>query len=592
MTADTREKIRALREAALFRPYLGLAVIALNFGTALFEGVGLGFLLPIIEIAQSPSSSAPNGFLGAFVRAYAFFGIPFTLEYLILGVASVMAVRFSLSFLSSWLQSILGLSYQRHLRRRLFESLMNGPIGYIDEAGTDDLLNSLITETNRASGIVMAVFNIVEVVLRGLIYLAIAAFLAPVLTFLALVGLGVSTLAVRFVFEPAYAIGDEVADMNDDIQTISQAGVQGMRDVRLFNMQTELVEQMRSVLDRYVSVSVKFRRNQAALSNLNQFSNALVVFALVYLGFRSMSLTLAELGVFLFAIFRLSPVVNQTNNALYQLDGQLPHFVRVRSRLHELETQVAPIDQGGRSIESVDRVEFDDVSFSYEDEDRVLRNVSFDVERGEQIAFVGPSGGGKSTIVALLARLQTPDSGRILADDVPISELDVEAWRNRLAVVRQDPFLFNDTLGENIRVGNRDAPQSAVERAAEVAQVTEFLPDLPDGYETELGEDGVRLSGGQRQRVAIARALLKDADLLILDEATSELDTRLERDVYEGINALEDQYAAISVAHRLSTVVDADQIYTLVDGSIVEGGTHDELLDHDDAYADLYANQP
>ena len=591
MNVSTREKVSAVYDAARFRPGLGSIIVILSLATALLEGIGLGFLLPIVEITQSSTSpSDAEGLLGAFVRLYSFVGLPFTLEYLILGIGTVMGVRFGLSFLTGWLRAILGRGYQRHLRQTLFNALVYGPIEYLDRHGSDDLLNSLVTETNRSAGIAMAAFNIVEVFLRGVIYLIIAAVLSPRLTLIAVVTLGVSTLVVRYGLEPAYTAGDDVADANEEFQTIAQTSTQGMRDVRLFNMRSTLVDRMRSVLDAYVRDSVRLQRNKAALKNLNQFTNAVVVFGLVYIGFQYTALSLGELSVFLFAVFRLSPVINQINTMTYQLDGQLPHFIRVQSRIEELGEMEAPDTDGDRSVGSVREVAFDRVSFAYEDE-RVLNDVSFSVTTGEKVALVGPSGAGKSTIVSLLGRLQTPDSGRILADGTSIDEFEVEQWRERLAVVRQDPFLFDDTLLANVTIGDDDATRREVERACEAAQVTEFLPELPDGYDTELGEDGVRLSGGQKQRVALARALLKDADILVLDEATSELDSNIERDVYEGIRNRESEYATISIAHDLSTIDDADRIYTLVDGCVTEDGTHEQLLSDDGTYAELYATQ-
>jgi len=591
MEVTAREKLSAVRDAAQFRPRLGGVIVVLSLVTALLEGIGLGFLLPIIEITQSSTPpSDTDGPLGTFVRLYSLIGLPFTLEYLILGVGAVMSVRFGLSFLTAWLRAILGRGYQRHLRQELFDALMYGPIEYIDRHGSDDLLNSLVTETNRSAGIAMAVFNVVEILLRAMIYLIIAAVLAPSLTLIAVIALGTSTLAVRYGLEPAYTAGDDVADANERFQTIAQTSTQGMRDVRLFNMRPSLIERMQTVLDDYVRDSVRLQRNQAGLKNLNQFTNAVVVFGLVYVGFQYTPLSLGELGVFLFAVFRLSPVVNQVNTMTYQLDGQLPHFLRVQSRIRDLQEMEVPDADGGKPVSAVREVSFDALSFAYEDE-RVLEDVSFKVEKGEKIALVGPSGAGKSTIVSLLGRLQTPGGGEVLADGVSIGEFDVGQWRERLAIVRQDPFLFDDTLFENVTVGNQDASQRDVELACEVAQVTEFLPELSNGYDTELGEDGTRLSGGQKQRVAIARALLKDADILVLDEATSELDSNIERDVYEGIRKRESEYATISIAHDLSTIDDADRIYTLVDGSITEDGTHEQLLERNGTYANLYATQ-
>jgi subfamily B ATP-binding cassette protein MsbA len=190
-----------------------------------------------------------------------------------------------------------------------------------------------------------------------------------------------------------------------------------------------------------------------------------------------------------------------------------------------------------------------------------------------------------------VARFYDPDRGEIRADGFPISEYELSEWRSRIAVVRQQPFIFNDTLAKNITVSNRDATRADVERVCEIAKVTEFINELPNGYDTQLGDDGVRLSGGQRQRVALARALLKDADFLLLDEATSDLDSNLERDVQDAVESMDRGYGIIAIAHRLSTVKNADCIYTVADGEIIERGNHEELLEDRGEYAELYTIQ-
>ncbi|SEP21110.1 ATP-binding cassette, subfamily B, MsbA [Halorientalis persicus] len=586
------QKLAILRDAASFRPALGSVIIGLSIITALFEGIGVGFILPIIEFAQSstPPTEA-DGVLQVFVQAYRFAGVPFTLEYLVAGVAVVMTFRYVTSFVVGWQRAILTTGYQREMRRRLFEALSYAPIEYIDQQGSDDLLNSLVTETRRTGSIISGTVSVLENALRGLIYLVIAAVLSPILTLIALVALSASSLFVRYVLEPAYSVGDDVADANTQFQTISQASIQGMRDVRLFNLRPELIDRMDKILDKFYQSNVKLSRNRTALSNLNQLSNALVVFGLIYIGIQFTSLSLAEIGVFLFAVYRLSPTVTQLNSLVYQLNSSLPHIVRVQNRIQELESMSHPAMDGTRAVTSVDTLTFEDVSFSYGQGEQVLQSVSFSVERGKHIAFVGQSGAGKSTIVSLVGRLQSPGSGRITADGTPIDRFDVEQWRDRLAVIRQNPYIFDETLKENITVGNRNASLRDIERVCEIAQVSEFIDELPDGYDTDLGEDGVRLSGGQKQRVAIARALLKDADILILDEATSDLDSNIEQRVHENITGMEDQYMMISIAHRLSTVSDADRIYTLIEGSITDVGTHEELLESEGIYADLYATQ-
>jgi subfamily B ATP-binding cassette protein MsbA len=288
-------------------------------------------------------------------------------------------------------------------------------------------------------------------------------------------------------------------------------------------------------------------------------------------------------------MFQLAPRVSTLNRKVYRVEGFLSHAVRTQEFLDQLNRQQER--SGTKSVSRISTIEFDDVHFAYNDDEQVLRGLSFDVQKNEFIAFVGQSGAGKSTIVSLLARMYDPDDGEIRADGVPIEEYDIEEWRERIAVVRQQPFIFTDTLENNVTIGNRDATRQDVERVCEIAKVDEFVDELPNGYESQLGDDGVRLSGGQRQRVALARALLKDADFLVLDEATSDLDSNLEKEVQAAIESMDRAYGIIAIAHRLSTVKNADRIYTIEDGNIIESGTHQELLDNDDEYAELYTIQ-
>lgn len=290
-------------------------------------------------------------------------------------------------------------------------------------------------------------------------------------------------------------------------------------------------------------------------------------------------------------MFRLAPRASSLNNLVYGMEEDFPHLVKTQRFIDVLDER-SEREIGDRTVPvPVNSIEFDDVTFAYENEEAVLEDLSFSAERGEFVAFVGTSGGGKSTIISLLTQLRKPDQGRILADDTSISAFDIDDWRRRISVVRQDPHIFNETLLYNVAIGNREASREEIEEVCEVAQITEFLDDMSDSFEAELGDDGVRLSGGQRQRVAIARALLKDADVLVLDEATSDLDTNIEAEVQRAIESMDREYALLVIAHRLSTVINAHEINVVDDGEIVERGTHAELLAEGEQYASLYASQ-
>jgi subfamily B ATP-binding cassette protein MsbA len=266
--------------------------------------------------------------------------------------------------------------------------------------------------------------------------------------------------------------------------------------------------------------------------------------------------------------------------------------VRTQQFIEELANRAEPNDPTVDTPTRVQLIEFENVRFSYVGQNEsALEGVSFSFEPGEFIGFVGQSGAGKSTIVSLLVRMYEPDAGDIRANGRPIHEMDIDEWRERVAIVRQDPYIFNDTLRYNLTVGARNASQAEIDRVCEIARVDEFMEELPQGYDTYVGDEGVRLSGGQRQRVALARALLKDADVLVLDEATSNLDSDLEQQVQQSIEQMERDYAIVAIAHRLSTVQNADRIYTLESGQVTEVGDHTELLDAGGKYAELYAIQ-
>jgi subfamily B ATP-binding cassette protein MsbA len=587
-----QEKIRALLDVARFDPKFTVLIVGLGLAAAVLEGVGLSFILPIIEIVQAGDSIAEaDGLMAVFVTTYRTLNIPVTLGYMIVGVAAVMALRYTTSFMVAWFREALRTYYTRDLQLRAFRHSLDARVEYFDEEGSDDILNAIVTQTFYAGRVIQRIVKLLETLFLSLAYLLIAVVIAPVLTVFGLVVLGGLTVLLRQVVEPGYKVGGLVADANERRQEAAQAGTQGIRDVRIFGVADELYQDFGDAVDQFTSARITLRRNEAAINNFYNLGVAVSVFVLIYLALTYAELSIGALGVFLFAMFQLGPKVSSLNRQFYRIENDLPHLVRTQKFIRQLERRVEPNDPVRDVPAEVDHVEFEDVRFSYNDGDQVLRGVDFEVETGEFIAFVGSSGAGKSTIISLLARLYEVDEGEIRANGVPIHEMDIAAWRDRLSVVRQSPFIFNDTLRYNLTIGNRDVTQAELDRVCEIARVDEFFDELHDGYETMLGDDGVRLSGGQKQRVALARALLEDADLLILDEATSDLDSNLEQDVQVAVEAMDRDYAMITIAHRLSTVQNADRIYTMDDGEVTEAGTHSELLDKSGQYSELYTIQ-
>ncbi|WP_017342229.1 ABC transporter ATP-binding protein [Halorubrum sp. T3] len=587
-----REKLDALRDVARYNPKYTAAVVVLGVVAAVLEGVGLSFILPIVELVQlqDPAAEA-EGLLAVFVTVYQTLGIPFTLGYVVVGVSAVMVARYTTSFAVSWFREALRTYYIRDLQTRAFRNALNARVEYFDKEGSDDILNAIVTQTNYAGRVISQGIKFTQQLFLAVVYFAVALVIAPTLTIITGVILGGFSVFFRRVLDSGYDVGEEVAEANELRQEAAQAGTQGIREVRIFGLAGELLEDFTDAIDQFTKSRIILRRNEAAINNFYNLVVAVSVFVLIYLALTFANLSVSELGVFLFAMFRLGPKASQVNALYYKVENNLPHLVRTIQFTDELATYSEPTESSRKVPEEIREVEFDNVHFSYGGDEEVLRGIDFTVEKGEFVGFVGQSGAGKSTIVSLLARLYPVDKGEIRANGIPIDEMDIAEWRDRLSMVRQDPFIFNDTLRYNLTLGNREVSDSDLERVCSIAKVDEFIDELPNRYDSLLGDDGVRLSGGQQQRVALARALLEDADMLILDEATSDLDSNLEKQVQQSIEEMDRDYAIVTIAHRLSTVKNADRIYTVEDGRVTDTGRHDELVEEGGKYAELYGIQ-
>lgn len=273
-----------------------------------------------------------------------------------------------------------------------------------------------------------------------------------------------------------------------------------------------------------------------------------------------------------------------------EMKGALANIERLFDLL-DVEPGVADASDAPALTVASGRIEFRDVSFSYAPERPILRSVSFTLEPREKLAIVGSSGAGKSTLAKLLLRFYDVDSGQILIDGVDIRSVTQDSLRRVIGVVPQDTVLFNTSIRENIRYGRVDADEAAVREAIELAQLTAFIDQLPDGADTTVGERGLKLSGGEKQRVAIARAILKQPPIMVFDEATSSLDSGAEQGILQALDRLADRHTTLVIAHRLSTIVDADRIVVLDDGRVVEQGNHEQLLAAGGRYADLWRMQ-
>lgn len=586
------QKLSAIKDLIFYNLFgiLGLGLI----GTlvAFLEAIGLSFISPIIRVANTDNPSDINAgpVVDIFTYAYELIGIPFSIEYLIVGVCIIMTIRFSMAFIYDWLRYIIRYNFEKDLRSKSFKLMLESRTEYFDKKGSDDIMNSLLTEVKYSGRAIDSLISVMKESLLLFMYISVMIYISAVLSFIAIIILIIITVIIRFIIEPGLDVGSRVAKSNNKIQSVIQESTQGIREIKIFGRIQNVRKSYSTAINKYTKSSVKLGKNESLIRNLYDLSAAVSLFTLIYIGFSFTQLSLSELGVFLFAMFRTSPIISRLNSNIYNLEGHIAHYIRTQEFIDEVSENTE--DKDGKSVETVESIRFDSVKFSYEEgKDVAIRNINFEIQKGEFIGFVGKSGAGKSTIASLVSGLYRKDSGNIYVNGVDISEYSLESWRERIAVVRQDPFIFNDTLRNNILIGNEEATESEFEKVCKIAKVDEFVDSLPNNYDSELGDNGVRLSGGQKQRVSLARALIKDADFLILDEATSDLDTDLENQVQNSIEKMDEEYGIITIAHRLSTVKNADTIYTLENGEIVESGTHSELIENDGIYAKLASLQ-
>lgn len=423
-----------------------------------------------------------------------------------------------------------------------------------------------------------------------LIYLVLLLMISAKLT---LISVGISLIGIvliRSFTSMLRTYGSRLQSAQADYTSTLQETILGIRVVKGMAIEPHVAKRFTSQTAGYVQRALRNTRVMGLIPVVNDTFGILALVSVFYVGGMeraSGAITPSNLVTFLFLLFGLMQPISAIVNTIAQMQRGIAAGANVAAVLDE-----EPLIRSGQGGVSALTPEIDirNVSFSYGSAE-VLRNVSFTIHRGETVALVGASGSGKSTMLDLILRFYDPQHGSLMLGNVDIRTLDLRAYRQLFGVVSQETILFNDTLANNISLGDEDVDAEMVRRSADIAHASDFISTMPDGYQTMIGDRGMRLSGGQRQRIAIARALYRQPKILLFDEATSALDTESERMVQEAIDDVLQDRTAVIVAHRLSTIVKADRIVVFENGSIAEEGTHATLIERCGVYARLHALQ-
>ena len=513
-------------------------------------------------------------------------------------ICIVLVLMYLVNIFSTYYQNMVMLKIAQRvsatMRKDLFTALQKLPLKYFDSNSSGDLMSRL---TNDVDNINTTLSQSVTQLFSGIINI-IGMFIAMILLSPILTLIGMITIPLTFMTTKTLAKKTqrffvkqqrELGILNGYIEEM----VSGQKVVLLFSEEEKVKLEFSEINERLTKSAIFAQGVSSFMGPINNFINNIsyLIISVVggYLILKGSAITVGIVFSFLLYMRNFTRPINEIMNLFNTIQSALAGAERV---FEVIDEEKENDKDDAIDIDNIEgHVELKDVTFSYTNGKEILKNVSLEAKKGEVIAIVGPTGAGKTTIVNLLTKFYNIDSGKILIDGKNIDEITRESLRKMVAMVLQDTYLFSETVSENIRYGRLEASDEEVIEAAKMADAHHFIKQLPQGYDTILADNGENLSQGQRQLLAIARAILSNASILILDEATSSIDTRTEVLIQNAMLKLMEGKTTFVIAHRLSTIKNADKILALKDGEIIESGTHDELLAKEGFYANLYNSQ-
>lgn len=586
------QAIKTLLPLLSYYPWAIPAIVVLGFAASLAEGIGISLFVPFLQSldAVNPATASQSGLIQSLNQLFA--QIPPSDRRVIVPLCifgSVMlknALLYGNTIFFSWLNWRIS----HRLRSGIFRQLLQVGYSYLDHNPSGKFLSILDRETWQTSQALAGLVGLMINCCTIAVFTTLLLLISWRLTLLVGIVMIVISFIIQTLTRRMKGLGQQAANANATFVHRTLEGLGGMRVIRAFGR--ESYEQ-----DRFDRASLQVCRSfmrldwlSALIQPVSEVLSTALLAGMLIIALREQS-NLPTLLTFIFMLYRLQPPVKQLDSARVNL---VALAASVEAVMAVLDSSDKPYIRSGQTpIPSLQRsIVFDHVSFHYAmTEAPALNEVSISIPKGKTTAFVGPSGAGKSTLIGLICRFYDVTVGTIWIDDRPLPHLNLADWRSRLAIVSQEIHIFSTTIRENIAYGRLEASDAEIIAAAKQANAHDFIGKLPQGYDTKVGDRGLRLSGGQRQRIALARAIVRDPEILILDEATNALDSISEHLIQEALNTLSKNRTVIVIAHRLSTIEQADQIIVMNEGHVVEQGNLEQLLQQQGLFARLYRLQ-
>ncbi|ERT32256.1 ABC transporter ATP-binding protein [Fusobacterium animalis] len=512
--------------------------------------------------------------------------------WIIGGIFIVTVIKVISSYYSEISSNFVTETIKREIKIDIFSHLEKLPISYFKRNKLGDTLSKLTNDTTSLGRIGFIIFDMFKEFLTVLILTARMFQVDYILALVSLVLLPLIIRVVRKFTKKIRKYGRERQDTTGRVTAFTQETLSGIFVIKAFNNTNFVIDKYKDLTKEEFEQAYKTTKVKAKVSPINEvITTFMVLLVVLYGGYQILvakRITSGDLISFVTAL----GLMHQPLKRLISKNNDLQDSLPSADRVVEIFDEKVETDVFGEAVEfneKIQDIKFENVNYKYDDSNEyVLKNINLDVKAGEIVAFVGKSGSGKTTLVNLLARFFNTDEGKITVNGVNIKNIHLDTYRNKFAIVPQETFLFGGTIKENISFGKNVSDEEIIS-AAKMANAYNFIQeDLPNKFETEVGERGALLSGGQKQRIAIARALIKNPEIMILDEATSALDSESEKLVQEALDSLMEGRTTFVIAHRLSTIVRADKIVVMENGEIKEMGTHSELIAMNGIYKNLY----